>query len=41
MKRLLWRHNQIEDLSFLAGITNEPTFSTVNDHEVEKEEQVN
>lgn len=33
MKRLSWWHHQIKDLSFLAGILDEPTFSSVDDDE--------
>lgn len=37
MERLVQRHHQIEDMSFLAHITDEPTFSKVEDDEVKEE----
>lgn len=36
IKRLLWRHHWIEDLSYLDGIDEEPTFSSIDDDEEEE-----
>lgn len=33
MKRFYWRHYQIEDMSFLDDIDEEPTFSSANEDE--------
>lgn len=42
MRRLLQRHYQIKDLSYLNGITDKPTFFNHDaDKEEGKEEEIN
>lgn len=39
IKQIVRRHHHIEDLSFLIGIANEPTFSSIDDDEEERDEE--
>lgn len=39
MKRLLQRHHQIEDLSYIDRINKEPTFSGAEEDEEEEERE--